>query len=134
MVRWERVGDGGLTRPVQEAAVYRHPEDAWLDRVAAALPDAGYDGRAQFATMLPLAALFSGILSLGFAGIGALSSLLAGVLAGSPFALALAVLLAGPPVLWLGSFFLLQRRRRAGWRMFALASVLATGRASSSLQ
>src|SRR5205823_12196467 len=119
---------------VRRQPLYRHPEDAFLDRVAAALPDAGYDGRAQFATMLPLAALFSGILSLGFAGIGALSSLLAAALAGSPFALALIVLLAGPPILWLGSFFLLQKRRRAGWRMFALASVLATVWAISSLQ
>jgi glucose dehydrogenase len=84
--------------------------------------------------MLPLAALFSGILSLGFVGIGTLSALLPAVLAGSPFALALTLLLAGPPILWLGSFFLLQRRRRAGWRMFALASLLATVWAIWSLQ
>jgi hypothetical protein len=84
--------------------------------------------------MLPLAALFSGILSLGFVGIGALSALLTGALAGSPLALAMTLLLVGPPVLWLGSFFLLQKRRRAGWRMFALASVLATLWALWSLQ
>lgn len=84
--------------------------------------------------MLPLAALFSGILSLGFVGLGTLSTLLPAVLAGSPAALAITLLLAGPPLLWLGSFFLLQKRRRAGWRMFALASVLATLWALWSLQ
>ena len=84
--------------------------------------------------MLPLAALFSGILSLGFVGLGALSALLSGLAAGSPLALVLVLLLAGPPLLWLGSFFLLQKRRRAGWRMFALASVLATLWALWSLQ
>jgi glucose dehydrogenase len=83
--------------------------------------------------MLPLAALFSGVLSLGFVGLGALSTLQA-ALAGSPFALVLTILLAGPPVLWIGSFFLLRRRRRAGWRMFALASLLATVWAIWSLQ
>jgi hypothetical protein len=111
-------------------------ESPWRLRaeLAAALPDAGYDGRAQFAAMLPLAALFSGILSLGFVGLGALSALLSGLMAGSPLALVLALLLAGPPLLWLGSFFFLQKRRRAGWRMFALASVLATLWALWSLQ
>src|SRR5262245_43033460 len=83
--------------------------------------------------MLPLAALFSGILSLGFVGFGALATRRAR-LTGPPLALALTVRLAGPPILWLGSFFLLQRRRRAGWRMFALASVLATVWAIWSLQ
>jgi hypothetical protein len=81
-----------------------------------------------------MAALFSGILSLGFVGFGALPALLAGTLAGSPLALLLLLFLIGPPVLWIGSFFLLQKRRRAGWRMFALASVLATIWALWSLQ
>src|SRR5437870_12530170 len=84
--------------------------------------------------MLPLAALFSGIVSLGFVGLGTLPALLAGLLAGSPLALVLAVLLVGPPILWQGSFFFLQKRRRVGWRMFALASVMATIAALWTLQ
>lgn len=85
--------------------MYRHPEDAWLDRLAARLPDAGYAGRTQFAAMLPFAALFSGLLALGFAGFGSVWSLAAAALAGSPLALIILVIGFGPAVLWLGSFF-----------------------------
>jgi hypothetical protein len=84
--------------------------------------------------MLPLAALFSGVISLGFLSFGSLPALLMAGLAGSPFALLLLLFLVGPPLLWIGSFFLLQKRRRAGWRMFALATVLATVWALWTLQ
>ena len=114
--------------------MHRYPEDAWLNRLAAALPDAGYDGRAQFASMLPLAALFSAVVSLGSVGLQVFPALLAGLLVGSPLALAVAVLLVGPPLLWLVSFFPLRRQRRLGWRLFALASVLATLGALWTLQ
>jgi hypothetical protein len=83
--------------------------------------------------MLPIASLFSGVISLGWIGFGTLPALLAGVLSGSPFAIVLAVLLIAPPVLWLGSFFFLQRRRRVGWRMFALAAAISTVAALWSL-
>jgi hypothetical protein len=84
--------------------------------------------------MLPMAALFSGILSLGFVGFGGFTALLPALLAGSLLALVFLILFAGPPILWVASFFFLQKRRRAGWRMFALASVLATIAALWTLQ
>jgi hypothetical protein len=76
--------------------------------------------------MLPIAALLNGVVALGSIGFGAIPALLAGLLAGSPIALVLSLLLLAPPILSLGSFFFLQRRRRLGWRMFALATLLAT--------
>ena len=84
--------------------------------------------------MLPLAALFSAVVSLGSVGLQTFPALLAGLLAGSPLALVVAILLVGPPLLWLVSFFPLRRQRRLGWRLFALASVLATLGALWTLQ
>jgi hypothetical protein len=105
--------------------VYRFPEDQLLDRIAAALPDSGYEGRTQFTAMLPMAAIFSGVLSLGFVGFGALSFAIAALQAMAPFAILQVLLLFGPPILWIASFFLLQKRCRSGWRLFAIAGVLA---------
>ena len=112
----------------------RYPEDAWLERLAARLPDSGYEGRTQFATILPFAALFNGIISLGFVGFGALPALVPAALTGSGFAWLILILELGPPILWIGSFFYLKKRRRLGWRMFAVAAMLATIGALWTLQ
>lgn len=105
--------------------MYRYPEDPLLDRLAAALPDSGYEGRSQFIAMLPMAAIFSGVVSLGFVGLGAIPFAIAAVQLMAPVALLEVLLLLGPPILWIASFFLLQKRRRLGWRLFAAAGVLA---------
>src|SRR5690349_15927654 len=95
----------------------RYPEDQLLARLAAALPDAGYAGRMQLASMLPYAALFSGALALvGLlaGGLGVVGFILFAFRSGSAPLIVGLLLLLLPPVLWIVSFFPLRAGQRLG--------------------
>lgn len=106
--------------------MYRFPEDSFLDSIAAKLPDAGYEGRVQFAQMLPMLSLFSGVITLGIFGWPGVTSLWAAATIGAVFPAVVAALLLAPAVLWLAAFFQIRRGTRQGWRLFAVAAALAT--------
>src|SRR5579884_266863 len=115
----------------------RYPEDQFLARLANALPDAGYAGRMQLASMLPYAALFSGalgIVGLLVGGFGVVTFVFFALQSGSVPVIVELLLLLLPPSLWMVSFFPLRGGQRLGWRLFALACVIALVESLRSLQ
>ena len=111
--------------------MYTDIERTIVSKVVSAVPPLYAEQRRQFATSLPMIALLSVVL------VGLLGGWLGAVLFAARTVIASPMVIGAllvstffwlellPPVLWAISFFPLQDRRLAGWRLFAGGTALS---------